>query len=129
MGLINCNRIKQVIVFDGLQYGSITPTDIDGCIEYKDKAVIFLEYKYIGNRMPDGQRLCLERLADDVRMSGREAVVMLCEHDVDDVREPVDAGTSEVVAMYYGGKWHKRNRDTVDVEVGRFLRYVDGGER
>ena len=126
MGLINCDRIKQVIVFDGLQYGSITPTDIDGCIEYKDKAVIFLEYKYVGNRMPDGQRLCLERLADDVQMSGREAVVMLCEHEISDVNEPVDAETSGVVSMYYCGKWHKRNRDTVGHEIEKFLSFVDG---
>ena len=37
----NRDRKKQIIDFSGLKYGKITPTDIDGLIEYKDKAMMF----------------------------------------------------------------------------------------
>ena len=33
-------RAKQNICFEGIKYGNITPTDIDGCIDYKNKATI-----------------------------------------------------------------------------------------
>lgn len=31
-------RARRLLLFDGMQYGNITPTDIDATIEYKDRA-------------------------------------------------------------------------------------------
>ena len=122
-------RIKQVISFDGLQFGVISPTDIDGCIEYRDKALILLEYKLRGYKMPTGQRLCLERIADDVEMSGRKATVFLCEHDVTDVDKPVDAKSAIVKAVYYKHKWYKGNGQDVKQHIMRFIRFVNDTKR
>jgi len=39
-------RARQIIDFRGLTYGNITPTDIDGLIEYKDKCILLIEIKH-----------------------------------------------------------------------------------
>lgn len=125
-GVIHTERIKQVIAFDDLRVGNIMPTDIDGCIEYKDKAVILLEYKLQGYDMPLGQRLCLERLAHDVELAGKQSLVLLCEHDTFDTNEPVKAGASFVKALYFKGKWTNGDGQTVKQYVERFIDYVKG---
>ena len=44
--IMHAERAKQLNDFNGLQYGNITPTDIDGVIDYKDRAMVFLEIKF-----------------------------------------------------------------------------------
>jgi hypothetical protein len=43
----NVGRKQQINDFSELRFGNITPTDMDGCIECKDKAYIFIEIKYM----------------------------------------------------------------------------------
>lgn len=128
-GVIHTKRIKQVIKFEDLKFGNMYPTDIDGCIEYKDKAVIFLEYKLKDFNMPVGQKLCLERLTDAIRESGREAVALLCEHNVFDVNAPVEAGKAIVKSIYYNSKWHDADGQSVRQYVERFIKYIDRREK
>ena len=35
--ILNPARMQQIVSFEGMKYGTITPTDIDGFIEYKNK--------------------------------------------------------------------------------------------
>ena len=56
------DRARQLIDFSGLRYNKITPTDIDGFIEYHDEAIVFMEFKYGNAELPYGQKLALERL-------------------------------------------------------------------
>ena len=125
--LIHNPRIRQVIEFDGLQYGTITPTDIDGCIEYHDKAVVFMEYKLQGYGMPDGQKKCLERLTDDITLAGREAVLLLCQHTIYDIWQTVPGKDGKVVGVYYKGEWHDGNGKTVKWYCDKFFDYIDEG--
>lgn len=125
-GVIHTKRIKQVIKFEDLRFGNIHPTDIDGCIEYQNRAVIFLEYKLKDFNMPAGQKLCLERLTDDEEKAGKEAITLLCEHNVFDVDEPVEAGKAIVKSIYYHGKWHDGDGETVKRYIQRFIRYIGG---
>lgn len=118
------DRMRQIIAFEDLKFGSITPMDIDMCIEYHDKAVIFCEYKYRDAEMPYGQQLCLRRLADDIEKAGKESAVLLCEHDVENTTEDVKAGEAIVKAIYYKNKWYKGDGSTVKQYVVRFLEHV-----
>lgn len=117
------DRMRQIICFDGLRFGSITPMDIDMCIEYHDKAVIFCEYKLAGCKMPEGQQLCLRRLADDVQAAGKMGVVLLCEHNVVDTSEDVRAEDAQVTALYYKNKWY-RGGSTVGDYVRRIINKI-----
>lgn len=116
-------KAKQLIDFEGLQVdGYIYPTDIDGIIEYKDSEYIIFEVKYGDSELPFGQRLALQRMVDDFTKIGKQAVVFVCEHHVDDVNESVIVSQCKVREIYYGGKkgWRCPNveltvRDAVDM--------------
>lgn len=65
---------RQLVVFDGLRYGNITPTDIDGVIEYRNVGYILFEVKHGASSLPEGQRIALERMCDDL---GRQKLAFL----------------------------------------------------
>lgn len=119
-------RAKQIIDFSGLRYGLITPTDIDGVIEYHDKAYIFLEFKLFDREMPDGQRLALERICDGLEKSGKECAVFLCIHNVSDCNKDISAANSIVRSVYWRGKWIRlKNYITVKEQVDKYIEWVD----
>lgn len=124
--ILNADRMRQLIEFRSLKVGTITPMDVDGLLEYHDKAYIFFEYKLEGATMSAGQRVALERMADDCQKAGKEAVVFLCEHSVHDTRKIVDAGDAIVKRVYYKHRWIAENqRRTVKDRMMNFLEYVD----
>ena len=121
----NREKMRQLIDYSGMQRGGIYPSDIDGCLEYKNRAYIFLEYKYNESPLPGGQKIMYQRLCDDLTASGKPACVLLCSHDVKDERKDIDAARAFVVAIYFRGKWIACRRYTVAVWVEKFLDWVD----
>lgn len=95
---------KQIVDFHGLKFGDITPTDIDGIIEYKNIAFIIYEFKYGNSRVPYGQYLCLRRLCDDLQESNKIAVLLICEHNTESCGKDIDAANATVRELYYQGK-------------------------
>ena len=96
----NENRGRQLLLFDGLRYGNITPTDIDGLIEYKNHLWIVYEAKMTGKDVPRGQRLALERFIADVRAANKHGIAMIVEHDVKDTGEDIhlrDCNVREII--------------------------------
>ena len=61
----NKKYMGRALLFKGIRFGNITPTDVDGLIEYKNKAWILIEAKYQDAELPFGQRLAIERAIDD----------------------------------------------------------------
>jgi hypothetical protein len=102
-------RAKQINDFSGLRYGNITPTDIDGVIEYKNKAYVWIETKYLEKSLPHGQRLCIARLVDDADKAGKEAIAIIVEHAVHNPAMSIPVAECYVREMYWGRekKWRK----------------------
>ena len=100
-GLIkNAARKQQINDFSGLLIGNITPTDLDGVTEYKDKAYMLFEVKYDDAELPYGQRLCIERMIKDFGKSGKQAIAVVVEHDVHDTNESVSVAQCRVREIY-----------------------------
>lgn len=122
----NRERARQIIDFSGLRYKNITPTDIDGCIEYKDKAVVFMELKYRDAEMPAGQKLAFERIADDIQNAGKDCALLLCKHNVHDARCDIYASETIVVAVYWHGQWRQiTDGRTLGEQVEKYLLWID----
>ena len=98
-------RYRQPVCFHGLKFGKITPTDVDGLIEYRNQVFVFYELKLCGTEMPEGQRKALSRIVDALQSAGKHAVLMKCEHDVYDTDEQVDASEAVVTEIYWKGAW------------------------
>lgn len=116
-------RIKQVIDFSGLQFGSIMPTDIDGCIDWHGRALVLMEYKYRDTPLPYGQQIALTRMIDMAEATGKRAVLMVCEHEQADPEKNVEAADARVREIYHRGKWYEIGyKPTVREMTERFLK-------
>ncbi len=118
------DRARQIIDFSGLKFGKITPTDIDGLIEYHNQAVIFMEFKYFCAPLPHGQQLALTRLVDNSQRAGKEAILLICEHHVSDCDSDIIASDAIVREFYYRAKWYHDGKTTVFDKIQRFLDFT-----
>jgi hypothetical protein len=104
--IINENRAKQLICFSGLRYNNITPTDIDGLIEYQNKYYIWLELKYSYAEIKYGQKLAFERICDDLEKSGKPTIFIIADHFVHNPEIQIDAASTIVREYRYKRRWY-----------------------
>jgi len=105
-GLIkNRERAKQLRDYSGLCFDTITPTDVDGLIEYHGRGYILIEVKFGDAPMDRGQRLAFERLTDDLNRAGRPTIFLIVGHDQRDPEKDIDVGTSIVTEYRYNRQW------------------------
>lgn len=122
----NRERRRQIVDYSGMSYGTITPTDIDGVIEYRDRAFIYIELKHGDAKVPRGQELYIERQVDVCRAGGKQAVAIVAEHDVDDTERDVDAASCKVRRIYYDGEWFDDGlKRTLREAVDSFICFVE----
>jgi hypothetical protein len=100
----NKQYMSQVRNFNGLSYGKISPTDIDGFLEYRNQLFVFIETKYGNTDLPTGQRIALTRLCDAVASSGKRAVLLVVRHEFAP-DEDIMVAQCAVERYYLEGKW------------------------
>ena len=122
----NRERKRQIIDYSGLRYGKITPTDLDGFIEYHNELFALYEYKYKKERgMSAGQYKALVRVIDAVQRGGLEAALFLVKHDQEDPEKDIDGANSIVDRYYYKGKWSYNVNRTAKEVTDSFMNYVE----
>ena len=100
----NRQLAMQIRDFTGLRFGKITPTDIDGFLEFGDRLFVLIEGKRDGSPLAYGQMLAIARLADACHAPPRRyATTIIVDHPTtDDDIVYADA----VVRLYrWDGKW------------------------
>jgi len=102
--IYNYDRARQQNDFSGLCFGKITPTDIDGLMEYQNKAWFLIEVKFGETQMKYGQRLAFERLIDDMEAVGKKAICLVAKHNTP-IEEDIDTANCAVTEYRVGGKW------------------------
>lgn len=101
----NREYAKQLKDFSGLRYGKITPTDIDGFMDFGDRLFVVIEGKHAGAALQTGQRMALERLVDACHNPPRRIAVCLIVDHYEGQSEDVDYARCTVRAMRWNGKW------------------------
>ena len=105
--IYNSERARQLRDFSGLRFGNITPTDIDGMIEYKNIGYIIIELKYDDNELPHGQQLALERLTDDLERAGKKTLCIVATHDTTNPEDYIDVANAIVTSCRYKRVWQQ----------------------
>jgi hypothetical protein len=100
--IVNRERAKQLIKFDGLMYGTKSLSDIDGVLDLGGRAFAFIEVKYKGTPLSVGQRILLENLVDNM---SRPTVSIFATHTVGAPEEDVIMAECEVAMYYWQGDW------------------------
>lgn len=103
----NSNQTKQGLDFTGLQNGAIHPSDIDAVLEFDNEALILIEVKRQGSKIPKGQRLLLERVCDN--WGTPKSIVLYCTHTFQDDSVDIPAELCTVYETYYKGQWIVKN--------------------
>ena len=125
----NRERAQQQRDYSGLLLGNITPTDIDGIIEYKNKGYIILELKHGDAKLPFGQRLALERLTDDLQRSGKPTICIIASHETNNTNIDIDVANSHMQEVRFKSLWHLDSKgELVVYVVERFVKYLDKGK-
>lgn len=94
-------RFRQPCSFEGMVFGTISPTDIDACIDFNDRLFVFIEAKSGDVALSQGQRILLERLCR--RCSG-QAVAFVARHFTPQ-DEHVVLAECEVESVYRAKAW------------------------
>jgi hypothetical protein len=113
------DRYKQskLISYEGMErHRKITPTDIDGFIDYNGNAFVYMDAKLLGTPVQLGQRMALEHIIDSHCMAGHYSLAMIFEHDCYDSSEVINAKYCKVDTVYWEGLWRKESTRTV-IEV------------
>lgn len=121
----NRERARQLRDFSGLRWGAITPTDIDGFVEFGGKLFVWIEAKYQDATLPDGQRLALERVCDGVTSKERAAAVLIIEHDSPPDKD-IYFATCQVREYRWHSTWYEPTEPITCKEAIDKLRKVAG---
>ena len=100
------DRFRQPLLFEGMNIGKMYPTDIDAMTEYHDRLYIFMEVKYEDTPTNYGQLTALQRTANALQETGRDAIVLICRHSVEDRTKPVLLKDTIVSNIYFKGEWY-----------------------
>jgi hypothetical protein len=109
MSLIrNSNQVKQTIDFTGIESGKIHPTDIDVVLEFDNEVLILMEVKRKGSKIPTGQRLVLERIANSWHTD--KVVVLYVTHNFKNDNKDIPLKECNVESIYLGRVWKESKR-------------------
>lgn len=111
--------------YSQLRYGLITPSDIDGFIDFQNRAFVFIEVKYGTAEMNVGQRLAYERLCDACRKSGIPSIVVVAHHNMPPA-EMIPVHNVPVTKIRWGDRWHSQSgtrtvKEIVDLFYDRYV--------
>ena len=97
----NQEKFRQQILFEGLESGKVSYTDIDFIREIDNKYLIIGDVKSSGQKLPIGQKLTIERLCDK---DWKFSLGVIVEHNVP-VTDDVYLKDCSVVEIYKNKKW------------------------
>jgi hypothetical protein len=101
-------------------YGSISPTDIDGLIEYHNKCYVYFELKCKDTSLPNGQELAFLRMCDDLGKV-KPTLLFVAEHETP-LDQDIDVASSLVVKFRFGSRWYPvTKRVTAKELTARFI--------
>lgn len=106
------DRFRQLLLFEGMAFNNIYPTDIDAITEYHNRLFIVMEVKGEGVQLPYGQKTALTRMVDALQGPEKDAVLFVCRHNVADNKQPVVLKDTTVEEAYWKGKWYKIKKKT-----------------
>ena len=114
---------KQLRDYSGLRFNKITPTDIDGFLDFGDKLFIFIETKYGDTKLSYGQGLALIRLCDACANEKRESILILARHTT--IKEnDVDVSKAIVTVIRHKKQWKKQTEiNTVRQMIDKIIEW------
>lgn len=127
----NRDHARQLKDFSGLRYGKITPTDIDGFMDFGGRLFVVIEGKHAGASLQYGQRLALERLVDACHLPPHRIAVCIIVDHYEDVDQDVDYANCVVRSMRWNGRWTQPMQRGINLRqaIDRMKAYSENMQR
>lgn len=106
---------RQPVLFTGLRFGDVEGTDIDCCLDFHDKAIIFIEIKYNGSPLTTGQRILLERLCNHLEIPS----IAIFAYHTKTIYDDVIVKDCFVQKVYFNKVWWNYNNGMTVYQVIR----------
>ena len=111
-------RYKQLIDYSGMQrHRRITPTDIDGFIDYGGNAFIYMDAKLEGKPLSIGQKIAYENVVNSHEKAKNVACAIIFRHDVP-ADEIIMAHEKYIDIYYTQGKWKSPDKENTTLLEG-----------
>lgn len=101
--------MQQIKDFKGLEYGSCRPTDIDFCLDLKNKLFVFGELKHGNTGISTGQRIAAERIVKACEKSVSTYFFVASHNTSGDI----DVKNAIVKSYFHNGRWTRTPEITV----------------
>lgn len=102
----NKQLAQQINDFGGLcRHRNITPTDIDGLIDYNGVAYVLMEGKHINAGIPTGQLRAIENMATSLAKGGAMVTAIIYTHDIQP-EQSIYVADCTVKQFFYESKWY-----------------------
>ena len=123
----NRARKQQIADMSGLRFNKITPTDLDGFLDFDNRLFVFIEGKFIATPVLYGQQLAIDRLCDACHQPPlRYAFAIIADHH-HPADEDIDFSSMTVRTTRQNGKWSAPMLKglTVRAAIDRMVAFVE----
>lgn len=108
-------RYKQLISYEGMKrMRNITPTDIDGFIDYNGISFVYVEGKLEGKDVDYGQRKALENAVNSHTSAGHPSCAIIFRHN-EAPENIIMAKDKTVSEIYYEKQWKPPKKNGITV--------------
>ena len=109
------------------RHRKITPTDVDGLIDYSGNSFVYIEGKLVGANMVYGQRLAIENIIESHTAAGNPSVAFIFRHNVP--AEEVIIAKDKIVYEVYRMKDDKFKWQSISDKKLTLLECVEAWEK
>lgn len=123
----NRARKQQIADMSGLRFNKITPTDLDGFIDFDNRLFVFIEGKFIATPVLYGQGLSIDRLCDACHTPPkRYAFAIIADHH-HPTSEDIDFAQMTVRTIRQNQRWTQPMQRTLTVRqaIDRMVAFVE----
>jgi len=118
----NKDFARQIRDFRKLKYINVTPTDLDGLIEFNNCIFIFIETKYFKKpELPDGQKRALVNLVDSVFEASKKGLLIIATHNKPS-NESIPFHNCKVIKYRSRKHWYSPKEITVKKLIDSYLK-------
>lgn len=123
----NRARKQQIADMSGLRYEKITPTDLDGFMDFGNRLFVFIEGKFIATPVLFGQQLAIDRLCDATNNPPQRYSFAIIADHYHPCDEDIDFANMTVRTIRQNGKWNAplQKALTVRTAIDRMVAYTE----
>jgi len=111
---------RQRIFWGDLDFYGLTFTDIDACMNFFEKIIIFIEIKRNGKEIGYAQRRAFETICNNLKIN---SIFIIAWHNETNIQNNINLKDCVVYKYYYKKKWHIKSKNNLAEFLNKITQY------